>query len=282
MEEKTIIEVTEADFDSFEDGWDDETVVPDEDDDLLSADEETEVSEGDGEPVAEEPDGDDAAEEPQTETENEAQPADHSEQPEVKEPERFTLKHLDNRYDVTLEEMRSLASKGLDYDRTKQKVAEYEAFFKEISDGKTPQELMDAVRAARLAKEKNIDQDTALERVKVDRERAQLDEEKAAANKAAEEKQRRSADIADFAKRYPDVKAQDIPREVWDAVNKGQSLSSAYATYETKALRERIKALEAEKLALQQNEKNKERTAGSRATAGNKQIADPFDEGWDD
>lgn len=282
MEEKTNIEVTEADFESFEDGWDDETVMPDEDDDLLSADEETEVSEGDGEPATEEPDGEKEAEEPQTETEAEKKPADHSERPEAKEPERFTLKHLDNRYDVTLEEMRSLASKGLDYDRTKQKVTEYEAFFKEISDGKSPQELMDAVRAARLAKEKNIDQDTALEHVKFNREKARFDEEKAAQNKAAEEKQRRSADIADFAKRYPDVKAQDIPREVWDAVNKGQSLSSAYATYETKALRERVKALEAEKLALQQNEKNKERTAGSRATAGQKQIADPFDEGWDD
>lgn len=282
MEEKTNIEVTEADFESFEDGWDDETVMPDEDDDLLSADEETEVSEGDGEPVAEEPDGEKETEEPQTETEAEEKPADHSEQAEPNEPERFPLKHLDETHNLTFEEMRTFASMGLDYGRVKEKLTEYEEFFKEISDGKSPRELMDAVRAARLAKEKNIDEGTALERIKVDRERAQLDAEKAAQNKAAEEKQRRSADIADFAKRYPDVKAQDIPREVWDAVNKGQSLSSAYATYETKALRERIKALEAEKLALQQNEKNKERTAGSRATAGNKQIADPFDEGWDD
>lgn len=282
MEEKTNIEVTEADFESFEDGWDDETVAPDADDDLSPDEPEAEAAAADGEPVHEQDEAPAETEEPQTETEAEEKPADHSEQAEPNEPERFPLKHLDDRHNVTLEEMRVLASKGLDYDRVKGKIAEYEAFFSEISGGKTPVEVIEAVRAERLAKEQGISSADALERVRFARQKREFDTEKAESDKVKAAQQKRSADIAEFASQYPDVKAQDIPREVWADVNKGVSLTNAYARYENKSLKERVKALEAEKLAIQQNEKNKERTAGSRATAGKKQVSDPFDEGWGD
>ena len=66
----------------------------------------------------------------------------------------------------------------------------------------------------------------------------------------------------------------DIPKEVWDDFNSGKSLVGAYAKYENKMLREQLAAAE-------QNNKNRERSTGSRDNAGAGKQKDAFDLGWD-
>ncbi|MGV8982147.1 hypothetical protein [Clostridium sp.] len=76
----------------------------------------------------------------------------------------------------------------------------------------------------------------------------------------------------EFSREYPDVKGDDIPLEVWQAVNEGgKSLTDAYARYETKSLKERIKTLE-------HNKNNDDKSpVGSVTSYGSKETAEEDD-----
>ena len=76
----------------------------------------------------------------------------------------------------------------------------------------------------------------------------------------------------EFSSEYPDVKADDIPSEVWKQVNEGgKSLTDAYARYESKQLKERIKTLE-------HNKSNESKSpVGSVTSHGSKEIAEDDD-----
>ena len=72
--------------------------------------------------------------------------------------------------------------------------------------------------------------------------------EQAPAANAPEGQDRLASDVALFHELFPEVKAQEIPGEVWDKVEAGESLAGAYAVYFVKALRdrERIERVNAE------------------------------------
>ena len=57
-----------------------------------------------------------------------------------------------------------------------------------------------------------------------------------------------ASDVAAFHALFPEVKAEEIPGEVWEKVEAGESLAGAYAVYFVKALRdrERIERINAE------------------------------------
>lgn len=285
MEENKEVLVADTDFDSFDDGWDDETRLTEEQEEDEDVTEDDPAEEPDGEPE-QEAEGDEGGEE------EPAEPVgDHTEQEPEQEPlkpELFPLKHMDEIREVDREEMTRLAQMGLDYGRIRDRADKYESFLKEMAGEKSIDELIDSVRAAKLSKETGVDSATALERVKLEREKKEFEakqgkqkEEAEAKSRADQAEQKRRESFLRFAKEYPDVKPQEIPKEVWKNVSEGMDLVDAYALHENKQLRERVKTLEAEKEALAQNAKNKERTAGSRATAGKKKETDPFDDGWD-
>ena len=52
-------------------------------------------------------------------------------------------------------------------------------------------------------------------------------------------------DIELFRTLFPDVKGEEIPREVWDRVEEGESLAASYALYAVKKYREeeRVKSI---------------------------------------
>ena len=92
--------------------------------------------------------------------------------------------------------------------------------------------------------------------------------------------QARQRDFLAFTKAFPDVDPGSIPREVWQQVREGGSLTGAYARYasgelnrENSRLRRRIEELEL-------REANRGRAAGSMGTAGEPARPDPFEEGW--
>ena len=77
-----------------------------------------------------------------------------------------------------------------------------------------------------------------------------------------------------FVREYPEVKAEEIPQEVWTAFREGRGeLGELYARQENKMLRQKLAAME-------QNQRNRERSTGSRQSAGAESGSDAFDEGW--
>lgn len=237
------------------------------------------------------------------------------------EPDKFVLKHLDDTHEVNRDEVIALAQKGLDYDRIRERLtaadtelnelrskrAELDATAAELNElknwlvdvagGMNLTDFRDSVDARRLAARENIDEKTALGRVKLARERKELEAERqrTAGDNARQaqmnaEHERRRADVAAFVKAFPDVanKAQTdkdaIPAEVWEAVNKGETLVNAYTTYAAKkdaeAKDKRIKELESALEAEKQAKKNAARSTGSQKSDGGEPAYDPIAAGW--
>ena len=290
---------TEAELSAFDSGWDDYDAAP-----SYEAAEENSASEAEETPAE--------ATETEESTDSENQTAEQSEtqEAEATKPEEaeqtFELKYMGNLERVGRNEVIALAQKGKDYDRIHGKLDEitpeferlkgleadynkYSSFLSKLAAQSNTdiQGLMDSVEAKVMATEKGISEEIALERVKLNRERAEFEAQKNAKTEPAEQKTepaaeqqqsvedaKRRDEFVEFAQEYPDVKPETIPKEVWEEFNKGTSLVGAYLRYENKQLREKLEAME-------QNNKNRERSTGSRDSAGTGKQKDAFDLGWD-
>lgn len=286
--------------DAFLDGWGDEQTAQD-------APETSETAEG--EDTAEEvtetasetegaqsaPDG--GAAETATEAGAEAQ-TETTEQKADAPEKTWTLRHMDETKNVGEAEMVTLAQKGMDYDRIRAKydeskpameilsifakqkgvsVADYVSFLR--TEAKKADGLSEAEARRSIELEDREAAVTAREAEQA-AERQAAEQANAAANAAA---QRRKADIDEFAREYPDVARNPdaIPKEVWDAVAAGSSLTVAYAKYTAKQAREEAERTRSAAQAAQQNIKNAARSTGSMQSAGqNAGGRDPFLEGW--
>ena len=88
-----------------------------------------------------------------------------------------------------------------------------------------------------------------------------------------------------FRRNFPDVEAEDIPKEVWMEFGDGSQvdLSVAYQKYmsnsELRKTQEELKQLQEKMKTLEQNVKNKNRSTGSRRSNGSPPIDHDLD-GW--
>ena len=301
VENMSVQEEQNADQqDAFLDGWGDEQTAQD-------APETSETAEG--EDTAEEvtetasetegaqsaPDG--GAAETAAEAGAEAQ-TETTEQKADAPEKTWTLRHMDETKNVGEAEMVTLAQKGMDYDRIRAKydeskpameilsifakqkgvsVADYVSFLR--TEAKKADGLSEAEARRSIELEDREAAVTAREAEQA-AERQAAEQANAAANAAA---QRRKADIDEFAREYPDVARNPdaIPKEVWDAVAAGSSLTVAYAKYTAKQAREEAERTRSAAQAAQQNLKNAARSTGSMQSAGqNAGGRDPFLEGW--
>lgn len=286
--------------DAFLDGWGDEQTAQDapetsetaEGED--TAEEETETaSETEGAQSA----SDGGAAETAAEAGAEAQ-TETTEQKADAPEKTWTLRHMDETKNVGEAEMVTLAQKGMDYDRIRAKydeskpameilsifakqkgvsVADYVSFLR--TEAKKADGLSEAEARRSIELEDREAAVTAREAEQA-AERQATEQANAAANAAA---QRRKADIDEFAREYPDVARNPdaIPKEVWDAVAAGSSLTVAYAKYTAKQAREEAERTRSAAQAAQQNVKNAARSTGSMQSAGqNAGGRDPFLEGW--
>jgi hypothetical protein len=198
---------------------------------------------------------------------------------------------------VSQEELVALAQKGLDYDNVRgqldamnaqQEAAQTEAqsFLTELAQaqGITVPELMNRVRAENMAQKEGIDLSVALGRVQnqneareLQRQREQLSQSQ---SQSAAQEQRQTA-IQAFVAQYPDVKAQDIPRGVWDEFSRTGDLVAAYRTEENRQLREQVKTLTTQLETEKNNKKNKDRSTGSQKGETTRDK-DPFLAAWYD
>lgn len=265
--------VDEADA-AFDSGW--------EDNDMPAYQHEvkdTEFEDTDAQPGFED---EEVTDEPDAETEETPNEATDEAAEEATENEagsqRYTLRFLGEDKEVSLDEMRELAEKGMNYDHVKEdrdKLRNYEGFLKELADSGeiTVEELIDSTRARLLvqkaeAKGETLSQEEALEQV-----RSQNKKESKPAPEKTEEEKRQDA-IHRFIALYPGVKSEDIPQSVWDEAERMGDLIGPYQKYESQKLRDEI-------AQLKQNTKNRERSTGSRRTVGATTPRDAFDEGWD-
>lgn len=301
VENMSVQEEQSADQqDAFLDGWGDEQTAQDapETSETAEGEDTTEevtetASETEGAQSA--PDG--GAAETAAETGAEAQ-TETTEQKADAPEKTWTLRHMDETKNVGEAEMVTLAQKGMDYDRIRAKydeskpameilsifakqkgvsVADYVSFLR--TEAKKADGLSEAEARRSIELEDREAAVTAREAEQA-AERQAAEQANAAANAAA---QRRKADIDEFAREYPDVARNPdaIPKEVWDAVAAGSSLTVAYAKYTAKQAREEAERTRSAAQAAQQNVKNAARSTGSMQSAGqNAGGRDPFLEGW--
>ena len=211
------------------------------------------------------------------------------------ETDQFELKHLDETRTVSREEVITLAQKGMDYDRIRTKYDElkageaqrsaHEAFLKELADsaGQSVEDVIDTARARMLANKaaaegKTLSEEDALEQIKQEKAKQAPAEKPESTEEKSTEKDRdaeRQQSFLRFSREFPEVKAEEIPAEVWKDFAEGKGdLADLFARQENKRLK-------AELAAMKQNEENRKKSTGSRATAGSAKKS-AFDEAWYD
>ena len=274
MEENEVLEaeveeVSDDLGDVFDEAWDSD----DTDDGPIDDDSADEVEEG-------QPDDD----HDETETKEE----DKSEEPGAETEEAnqlFKIKYNGNEEELTLDQMTELAQKGRNYDHVREerdnlrgKSGRYESFLQKLADkaGVSIDEQIDLTEAMWLMDEEaekgnSLTEAEALLRVQRNRNEVQSEQKTQAESKA-------DLEISRFMKAYPDVRAENIPKEVWDEVNQNEGdLLGAYQSWENRQLKAEIEKLKKEA----HNERNAQRSTGPRKSSGANKVKDAFDEGWD-
>lgn len=238
-----------------------------------------------------------------------AQPGENEEQQAQTDGQLFELKHLGETKNVNRDDVVTLAQKGMDYDRVTEKntqlenqvseqkqqlaqLTEHENALQELAkqSGTTVEELVENMLIAVTKSKYGIDDDgMALERVRLDRERRALDQERAALATKNQEQEQQAANekwrgecFDAFAKAYPDVDPASIPNGVWEAFNRGETLVSAYARERNKALEAEIARMKSEQETRDRNAANAARSTGSQSSAGKTGSDEAFDALWYD
>lgn len=256
-------------------------------------------TEAENDSTADQPDGE------QAEEKGEDKPEDKSGEEKAAEEQAadqtFELKHLDETRTVNREEVVALAQKGLDYDRIRAKLDElraaetqageneqYAAFVCELAEsaGVSVEEMIDGTRARVLADKakregRELSAEDALKQARQTREDATKKSAQSKELREARQKQERFAEEAGrFRNLFPEVKAEEIPAEVWQEYDKTGNLVDAWNRHQNTKLTEELGALRKELEGLKQERKNQERSTGSRKSAGAAKKS-AVDAAWD-
>ena len=280
--------ITEADLAAFDTDWNE--TVPDEDDFDLSDD--TSDAEPDTEDAAE---SEDSGSEENTSTEKPAEseaPKEEDEQTKTEEQQEekghqlYTLKTPKGEKQCSLDEVLVYANKGMDYDGMRQDRDRLRDFLKEMAAplNLSVEELIDNTRARMLIQQKKEagEELSEMEALTIiQRNRAEKQAEEKAADENAANEAAKAQMIRAFVNEFPDVKATDIPADVWAECSRTGDLAGAYRKYADGLKDSEIKRLTKENETLKQNQKNKDRSTGPRRSAGAATPKDPFDEAWD-
>lgn len=79
---------------------------------------------------------------------------------------------------------------------------------------------------------------------------------------------------------YPDVDVQNLPDEVIERAQRGETLLSAYRAYDLKQLKDQLSSYSTEINALKKNQTNRQKTTGSLTGKGGSETLDAFMEGF--
>ncbi len=280
-------------YDAFLEGWGDDVAPVTE----SEADQPAEETESVAEETAEtaEPEAESEAEGEATPTEEQTTEAEQTVEPVA--PASWEVKHMGEKRSMSAADITpELLQKGLDYDRIRAKYDESKPitelmtqFAKKANMSVTEYVKFirtEALRAGGMS-EAEAQRSVELE----DREAAvAAKEQEQRENEAAkaEAQSKIDADLADFAKAFPEVYAKAksdpkaIPESVWAKVNSGElSLTGAYSRYAVEQAKAEAAQAAQQAAAQAKNQKNAARSTGSMKSAGNDvKISDPFLDGW--
>ena len=283
----------ETDLSAFDEGWSDTQS----EEDSFTLDDGENTAPAAETPAAEEAEPESLPEETESGEHAEADAAGKQEQNEGSQ--LYKLKHLNDEGMYTIDEVLEYAGKGLDYDfvrkerdelkRERAALNSQSEFLKEMarrSGDSSIEAQMDRIRALWKINDARdsgttMSQDEALIRAKQERIGTDTQADEPAANDEPESKPDAENDAAvrakmfsDFMAEYPDVKAEDIPKEVWNECANTGDLTGAYRKYENAQLKAQLDE-------LKRDQRNKERSTGSWRSAGASTPKDAFDDGWD-
>lgn len=200
------------------------------------------------------------------------------------------LKHFGETKKVGKEEAKVLAQKGMDYDNVRGERdsarSERDALKTENAKLKELEVFLNEVRGDQFASIDDFMMDTRA-RMRSEANGTKFEDELAAlkskqtpaeAQKPAGEK---PSPVDEFLHRFPNVKAEEIPESVWEEVRQTGDLVGAYVKHMESQKADEIQKLKDEIETLKQNQKNKERSAGSSRSSGNKSGKSTIAELWD-
>lgn len=273
--------ISDTELSAFDANWDD--IETDEGDFDLTDGTEADTEEAEAESEASDPD-EGAEAQPETKTTEDAEDTADSSETDDKGAEGhqlYTLKSPAGERQCSLDEVLSLANKGLDYDGVRQDRDRMREFLKELAEpsGFTIEELIDTTRARMLMskrKAEGVEMSEMEALTAVQRNRAA-----AITEGQHKEEARKQEMINTFLAEFPNVKAADIPQEVWQQCRETGDLAGAYRKYANSQKDNEIAQLKQELETLKLNQKNKDRSTGSRKSVGATTPKDPFEEGWD-
>lgn len=233
------------------------------------------------EPETEEKSTENTPEEAQTPGEEQKDQDTPAEAPAEQAEESFTLKINKQERTVSREEVISLAQKGADYDRVKDKLAAQTAALEEIAkDAGT--DVNGLIRSLRvnMYKKQGLSEDAANERLlreDAERENARLKQEAAAPAESSSDRAKR--EVGEFRKHYPKVElTQELISKLTPDVQTGMTLTEAYRKYDLAQKEEKIAQLEKELAAEKKNKSNRAASPGSQKDSGGKRSKSDFDE----
>lgn len=199
---------------------------------------------------------------------------------------RIKVKYNHEEREITLDEARELAQKGMNYDKLQERLNEFQnapelALIRELAEenGMSVSEYVEAVRQSREQERLNelIQQNIPEEYAKEILENRKFREQMQAREKEREFKEKTETEAKEelraFQEAFPDVK--EIPQEVWERVNEGTPLKYAYMEYEFKNLKNQVSI-------LKQNETNKTKApvGGVSIHGSNETAEDDFLRGF--
>ena len=245
--------------------------------------EESDVSTESGQAEEPEAGGENAPEETHPET---------NEDPDAGLPEKITIKHLRGDVEIPRADIRTMLSKGYDYDRVReQRDAAVRQMEEKESQYQQRDELLQTLET--VAKQAGTDVAGVVKRLRINLYRgngsteaeamARVEKEDAEAKLQAMQKQANQArqaqeqrqsraqqEFMEFHKRFPDVKIQDIPQDVIRKSASGEmSLAGAYQVHLYDQLKAENQRLQQTIDARKQNEENRQKSLGSARSAGN-------------
>ena len=256
--------------------------------------EESDVSTESGQAEEPESGGENAPEETHPET---------NEDPDAGLPEKITIKHLRGDVEIPRADIRTMLSKGYDYDRVReQRDAAVRQMEEKESQYQQRDELLQTLE--NVAKQAGTDVAGVVKRLRINLYRgngsteaeamARVEKEDAEAKLQAMQKQANQArqaqeqrqsraqqEFMEFHQRFPDVKIQDIPQDVIRKSASGEmSLAGAYQVHLYDQLKAENQRLQQTIDARKQNEENRQKSLGSARSAGSGEKEDPFLSGF--
>lgn len=200
----------------------------------------------------------------------------------------YTIKYNGKEEKLTLSQMTEFAQKGRNYDHVKTELDSYRNgnVFKAIKryadkNGMSVEDYCKMLNEqdeanAQAALEDELKEQYPDAPEELIREIAQNRTRTAAADAKTKAEEDEAAAWAAMVEEYPDYTADNIPEDILEAVEKGQTPLEAARAFELAQLRERVRSYETG--AQKQNELNRQRSLGSMK-GGSPGGGDPFLEG---